>query len=326
MDVVLRRRHLAETGHPTGQAVDVGQGEVDAAFVRRGQQVQHGVGRAAHRDVEAHRVLEGGEARDAARQRGRIVLFVPAAGEIDDHAAGLAEQPLAIGMRRQDRSVAGQRQAERLGQAVHRVGGEHARAGTAGRAGGALDRSDFLVAVAVVRGDDHRVYEVDRALGAFHHDLAGLHRAARDEDGRDVEPHRRHQHAGRDLVAIGDAHQRVGAVRIDHVFDAVGDQLAARQRIEHAVMAHRDAVIDGDRVELLGDPARRRDLAGDELPQILQMDMARHELGEAVGDGDDRLAEILVLHARRAPQPACAGLVAAMGRGAGAVCRHRGLR
>ena len=110
---------------------------------------------------------------------------------------------------------------------------------------------------------------------------------------------------------------------IDHVFDAVGDQLARGQAVEHAVMAHGDAVIDGDGVEFLGDAAGRLDLARDQLAEILQMHMAGHELGEGIGDGDDRLAEIPVLHAGGAPQAAGAGHVAAMGGGAGAIGRHR---
>ena len=44
--------------------------------------------------------------------------------------------------------------------------------------------------------------------------------------------------------------ERVGAVRVDHVLDAVGDELAAGQRIEHPAVAHRDAVVDRNRVEL----------------------------------------------------------------------------
>ena len=54
----------------------------------------------------------------------------------------------------------------------------------------------------------------------------------------------------------------------------------AGQPIEHAVMAHGDAIIDGDRVEFLGNAARRLDFAGDELAEILQMDMAGNELRE----------------------------------------------
>jgi hypothetical protein len=113
----------------------------------------------------------------------------------------------------------------------------------------------------------HGVDQVERLLLAVHDDLAGLHRAARDEHGRDVEPQRRHQHAGRDLVAVGDADHGVGAVRVDHVLDRVGDDLARRQRIEHAVMAHGDAVVDRDGVEFLGDAAGRLDLARHQLAE-----------------------------------------------------------
>ncbi len=66
-----------------------------------------------------------------------VVLLVVAAGDVDDEVAGLDEEALAVGMGGERRAVAGQRQAKCLGQAVHRVGGEHARAGAAGRAGGA---------------------------------------------------------------------------------------------------------------------------------------------------------------------------------------------
>jgi hypothetical protein len=45
-------------------------------------------------------------------------------------------------------------------------------------------------------------------------------------------------------------------------------------------MAHGDAVVDRDGVELLGDAAGRLDLARDQLAEILQMHVARHELGE----------------------------------------------
>ena len=111
---------------------------------------------------------------------------------------------------------------------------------------------------------------------------------------------------------------------VGHVFDAVGDDLAAGQRIEHAVVAHRDAVVDRDGVEFLGDAARRLDLARDELAEVLEMDVAGHELGEGIDDRDDRLAEIAVLHAGGAPKPARARHVAAVGGGAGAESGHGG--
>jgi hypothetical protein len=98
----------------------------------------------------------------------------------------------------------------------------------------------------------------------------------------------------------------------DHVFRRVGDQFARGQGIEHAVMPHRDAVIHRDGVEFLGDPARRFDLARNELAEILEMDMARHELRKGVAHRDNRLAKIAVFHSRGAPEAAGASHVAAM--------------
>ena len=82
------------------------------------------------------------------------------------------------------------------------------------------------------------------------------------------------------------------------------------------------AVIDRDGVELLGDAAGVLDLARDELAEVLEMDVARHELGERIDHRNDRLAEILVLHAGGAPEAAGARHVAAVGRGSGAVGGH----
>lgn len=132
-------------------------------------------------------------------------------------------------------------------------------------------------------------------------DLARFHRTTGNEDGGDVEAHRRIQHAGGDLVAVGDANHRVGAMGIDHVFDRVSDDFARRQRIKHAVMAHGDAVIDSDGVEFLGNATGRFDFTRNELAEILQMHMARHKLREGIDHRDDGLAEIAVLHAGGAP-------------------------
>ena len=66
-------------------------------------------------------------------------------------------------------------------------------------------------------------------------------------------------------------------------------------------MPHGDPVIHRDSVEFLGHAARSLDLACDQLPQILEMHVPRHELRKAVHHRDDRFAEIAVFHARRAP-------------------------
>ena len=254
-------------------------GEVDLAFMRGGEQMQHGVGRAAHGDVERHGVLERLEARDAARQRGRVVLLVVAAGEIDDQVAGLDEQALAVGMRGQRRAVAGQRRpsasVRQFIELAVNMPEHEPQVGQAERSMTSTSSSVTLSSAAATMAS----IRSSALLLALQHDLAGFHRPAGDEHGRDVEAQRRHQHAGRDLVAVGDADHGVGAMRVDHVFDAVGDQLARGQAVEHAVMAHGDAVVDGDGVEFLGDAAGLLDLARDQLAEVLQMHMARARTG-----------------------------------------------
>ncbi len=89
-------------------------------------------------------------------------------------------------------------------------------------------------------------------------------------------------------------------------------------------MAHGDAVVHRDGVEFLGHGAGGLDLARDELTHVLQVHMAGDELGEGIGDRDDRLGEIAVLHAGGAPQGAGAGHVAAAGGGPGTIVRHGG--
>ena len=60
-------------------------------------------------------------------------------------------------------------------------------------------------------------------------------------------------------------------------------------------MAHGDAVIYGNGVEFLGNAASTLDLARHQLAKVLQVNVPGHELGEGVGDGDDRLLEIFFL-------------------------------
>jgi hypothetical protein len=157
-----------ETLHSTGTAsdtrVDGGEVEVDLALLRGGQDVQHGVGGAAHGDVERHRVLEGRAGGDVARQRGRVVVAVPARGQVHDEV-----RPAFRNSSRRALCVAsveplpGSDEPERLGEAVHRVGGEHAGAGAAGRARRALDLGEPLV---VTSDDADAEIAVIRSVGA----------------------------------------------------------------------------------------------------------------------------------------------------------------
>ena len=121
---------------------------------------------------------------------------------------------------------------------------------------------------------------------------AGRHRAAADEDRRDVDAHRGHQHAGHDLVAVRDADHAVEAMRPDHGLDAIGDQLARGQRILHAAVAHGDAVIHADGVEDEGHAAGLAHEALDEHADLVQVGVAGDAVGVGVADGDERLVPV----------------------------------
>src|SRR5690606_6906096 len=120
----------------------------------------------------------------------------------------------------------------------------------------------------------------------------------------------------------GDAHQGVGAVRVDHVFDRVRDQFPAGQGVEHPAVAHGDAVVDRDGGELPAHPAGAGDRVGYQATQLLQVHVPRYELGVAVGDRHDRLAEVVVGHAGGPPQGAGAGHGSTVGGGTGSQLRN----
>ncbi len=57
--------------------------------------------------------------------------------------------------------------------------------------------------------------------------LASRHWSTAHEDGGDVDAQACHEHPWHDLVAVGDAHHTVEAVRLNHSFDTICYQLAA---------------------------------------------------------------------------------------------------
>ena len=153
LHVVVRVRcHLGQTRHAAGNGVDVREIEVNLALLCGSENVQHGVGGTAHGNVERHCVDKGIAVGDVARQHGLVTIVVVALRQVHNQFTGAGEQIATGLLSRQGRTVARQGQAEGLGQAVHRVCGEHTRARSAGRARRALDVEQVLVIDLVVRG------------------------------------------------------------------------------------------------------------------------------------------------------------------------------
>src|SRR5699024_679598 len=200
-------------------------------------------------------------------------------------------------------------------QAVHGVRGEHAGARTTGWASRFFDHGQTsVIDIIASRCSDGRDQVRWSLSNAVDNDcLARFHRAARDEDGRGVQAQSCVEHARGDLVTVGDTHQRVSGVRIENVLHGVGNDLTGRQGVEHAAVAHGDAVIDGNGVEFLRYAASFANSVGNDVTDIFQVDVAGNELGIRVGDRDNGLAKVIFLGAGGAPERASTSSLTANG-------------
>ncbi len=220
------RGHFTKLRHFSTETVYVTEIEFNLGLAGDAKKVQDGIGAAAHGDIECHGVFERSLRADVTRQHALVVLFVIAFGQAYNSPPRFFKEPFAVSVGGEHGAVARQAQTERFGQTVHRVCGEHTRAGATGGAGAAFVFGDGFIGRGRVGGDDHRVDQIEAVLGQF--SLPRFHRAAGDEYHRNVDSHGREQHPRGDFVAVRNAHQRVGAMRIDHIFHRVGDQIAAR--------------------------------------------------------------------------------------------------
>ena len=129
----------------------------------------------------------------------------------------------------------GRRHAEHLGEAVHRVGGVHARAGAAGRTGLFLEFEqlfvrDFAGVRKRPRASDAaekltlQPFTVPASIGPPLTKMVGQ-----------VEAGRGHEQAGHVFVAVRHHHEAVKAVRHGHRLGAVGNEVARDERIFHAL-------------------------------------------------------------------------------------------
>jgi hypothetical protein len=179
--------------------------------------------------------------------RGRIFPLQ----ELHHLHTGLLGQDQAGGVRGGDRPLAGEPQPQRLGETVHRVGCKHPSARPASRTGGTLETLQLCLGHFAARHGTHR-HEHVRQVHRFAVQLTGQHRAAADQDGRQIQTGGSHQHARDDLVTVGDEHQRVKSVGPGHHLHRIGDQLAAGEGVFHPHVVHRQAVADADGVALKG--------------------------------------------------------------------------
>jgi hypothetical protein len=253
--------------------------------------VEHGVGRAAHGDLERDGVLEGLGREEL---RGPTILL----DHVDDEFAGLAGHVVAGFVLGGRRGRSQRREPDRLADRGHRVGGEHAatrpRAGT----GVAFEVVEFVVGhLAVGDGADalEDVLDGDLATAVFaRHD-----RPAVQEDRGQVGADRGHHHAGHVLVTAADGDEGVHPLAEGDEFDRIGDHFPRDQRGLHPLGPHRDGVGDGDRAELDRHAAGVVDAVDGGPRHVVQVDVTGRDVRRRVGDAHHRRREVVVVEPHR---------------------------
>ena len=107
--VLLRvGREFAEAGHLAAQGIDIFHREVGTSLLGHSQQVEHGIRRTAHRDIERHRIHEGLTGGNATRQHALVAVLIVGEGILHHLTGSSLEEFDAVGMCGKDGAVARQ--------------------------------------------------------------------------------------------------------------------------------------------------------------------------------------------------------------------------
>ena len=118
-------------------------------------------------------------------------------------------------------------------------------------------------------------------------DTASQHGAAGDEDGGNIDTGGSHQQAGHVFITVGDHDHAVEAVGTEHGLGGVSDQVTGDEGVLHALMAHGDAVADGNGGEDDGGAAGHGDAQLNGVNDLIQIDVAGNDLVIGADNGDE---------------------------------------
>ena len=253
-------------------------------------EVEHRVRGAAESHVAFHGVVDGGGSDD-------VLDADTLLQQLHDLHTGVLGQAQALRIDSGNGPVAGKRDAQCLAQAVHGVGGKHTGAGTAGGTGGVLEVRQVLLAHGPCLDFADAVKEGVEVGGGTVVAAALVtreHGPARDEDGGHIDAKGPQDHAGDDLVAVGDADRGIELVPMHGDLEAVGDGLARHEAVVHAVVVHGDAVADTDGGDLDGDSACHIDSGLDGLGDLVEVVVARDDVVAGIEDRYERAVHLFI--------------------------------
>ena len=251
------------------------------------QKVQHGVGRAAGGHDDCHGVFNGlaghdiarfdvffdGFDQDFGRLFGRVHLFIMGVG----HGAGV-----------------GQGNTQGFKRTGHGVGGVHAAAGARSRDGALFNFVEIEVTEVARSVLAHRFKHADD-IEVLAFVASGKNGAAVDINRRHIGPKHAHEAAGHVFIAAPHDQDSVHPLALDTGFDAIGNHLAADQRVLHAFGAHGHAIRDRGRTKNLGVTTRFFNAFYSRIGEFLQAAVARGDGAVAVCHTDHGFFEVAFL-------------------------------
>ena len=288
-DIGAAGLEVDEIGRVAENLADIIKEEINPGLMGDGRQVQTGIGRATGTGDNTRGILQRFERDHVARAN----IFLKQVHHRPARGLGILVAALVGGRRA---GAVHQGKANRLGDTGHGVGRELAAAGAGTGTGDRLEL--FKLAGAQVAG----LMLADGLEHVLNGDVLAIKatwqdRAAIKKHRRHVETYHRHHHPRQRLVTARQTDKRVIAMAAHRQFDRVGNRLAAGQRGSHALMAHRDAVGDGDGGEFARRAVGLFDAHLGGLCLTVERDVAGRRLVPAGGNTDERLVNFRLAHA-----------------------------
>ena len=287
---VTCRSKVADVRGACTDLVDHVQIDLDAAFVGNCRQVQHAVGGTAQCHICGQCVFKSVCGHDVA---GTDILPV----HVHNCHTSLFCQLDTFRIYCRNGAVASEPHAQHFSQAVHRVCGVHAGAGTAGGAGVVLEFFHVLQSelAGSVRADS---FKHAGQTGFLALDVTGKHRTAADKDSRHVHSCGSHQQTGDILVTVRDHDQCIKVMCQSHALGGVGDQVTGHQRIFHALVSHGDTVTDCNCRKYYRCTASHGNAQLDSFHDFVDVHVSRYDLIIRRNNADQRTFHFFLGHSQ----------------------------
>ena len=280
---------MAEIRGALGNLVGFREINLDSALVGNSREMEHGIRGAAKRHIQHQGIFKCLAGHDVA---GKNIV----ADQIHDAHAGLLRETDTLRHHGRNRPVPRKRNTEHFRHAVHRIRGEHAGTRTAGRTGFIHETAEFL------RGHLSGVECADRFKDGRDRNLmplevAAKHRAAGNDNRRNIDAGCCHHEARNILIAGRHHHETVKRMGNGHGFRRVRNQLTGNERVLHALVPHREAVAHRDGREDERHTAGKGNPLLHGIHNLIQVHVPRDDVVLRADDADQRTIDFFISQA-----------------------------